>query len=117
MTETRSVYILSTGAKVCLLLAAMACVLAAYFYWVPITVLSSSGGTFGCQSAANPPTEDFPMNVCGDLNSVNQTRALMLMLSAALLAGLGSWLFGVERRSESRKRERPADGADEPAGT
>lgn len=88
---------LATGVRVCLLLAVLALLAAIYYYWVPL-VIDGRGGMFGCGSAANPPTEDFPKAACGDLPSIYRMRALAFLEASLVLALIGSLLFGLRLR-------------------
>ena len=72
--ETRTVTSPATGSKVCLIIAAVLLVAAGYFYWVPVSRITSTGAAFGCRSAANPPTDIFPKVTCGTINRVNLDR-------------------------------------------
>lgn len=100
--DSRTVLSPTTGSKICLLIAVVFLVGAAYFLWVPIAV-PGSNGRFGCQSAFNPPTDQFPKNVCGTINQLYQIRAAAFLAAGILTGSLGIAFFGVNRRTELRK--------------
>lgn len=96
--------VLSTGAKISFIIAALLALLAAYFYLVPVSLTASDGKLFGCGSAANPPTEQFPVAICGSLAQVNMYRTSFL-LGAALLVGVSGYaLFGARSQTERGAR-------------
>lgn len=101
--ERRTVHIPSTGARVCLLLAALLLVAAAYFVFTPLMVTTASGSSWNCGSALNPPTDDFGAGLCGQLNSSFLARAIASG-AAALVTGIGGFLlFGSNARPEVRR--------------
>lgn len=103
-TETRTVISPRTGTKICWLLAIPLLAAAAYFFWSPITLQSpDTGAIFNCGSAASPPSEGFQRGTCGDLSTVNSMRAMFLGGTGLLLAILGTALFGMNRRQETRQ--------------
>lgn len=111
--DTRTVLSLTTGSKICLLVAIPLLVGAAYFLFAPISIAGSEG-RFGCQSAINPPSDAFPKNVCGSVNELYQLRAGALLVAGLLVAGVGILSFGVNRRTEERPgREDVDDTADD----
>jgi hypothetical protein len=97
---------LSLGSKIALLIAIVLVIAAAYMYWVPLTVPNSTGAPFGCQTAANPPTDAFPKNYCGSINTTYRYRALALMACAVVIAAGGFFMLG-EPRVETRDARRP----------
>lgn len=103
MSETRTVLRLRTGSKICVLIALVLLVLAAYFFWTPLTLPRPDGGLFGCGSAANPPSDPFPKGVCVDLPTMYRFRALAALGSALLVGGVGIAFFGAEREFETRR--------------
>lgn len=84
---------LATGTKVCIIVAVLLIVLAAYLYFVPINIAAQQG-VFGCGSASKPPTEDFAKGICQDLASINRIKAVTALISGFLVTGLGFLLFG-----------------------
>ncbi|MBK6887724.1 MAG: hypothetical protein IPH03_15630 [Tetrasphaera sp.] len=105
---------LSTGAKICTILAVLLVILAGYLYFVPINIQAQQG-VFGCGSASAPPTEAFAKGVCQDLATINRIRALVALLSALVLVGLGFMLFGSGRRPEiedGHEADTKAEGVD-----
>lgn len=85
-----------TGAKICLIIAALFIVAGVYTLLVPIN-MPTAQGVFGCGSALNPPSEPFAVGVCQDLATVQQLRAGALGVSALAVGGLGLLLFGFDR--------------------
>lgn len=103
-TETRTVISPRAGTKICWLIAIPLLAAAAYFFWSPITLQSpDTGAIFNCGSAASPPSEGFQRGTCGDLSTVNSMRAMFLGGTGLLLAILGTALFGMNRRQETRE--------------
>ena len=73
--DTRVVRTLTTGSKVCLLLAIPFLVAAAYFYFAPIVVqLGGRAGLFSCGSRFHPPTDAFDLSRCNDVIGVYGAR-------------------------------------------
>lgn len=94
---------LSTGTKVCLIIAAVFLVSALYNLVVPINIPATQG-VFGCGSAMQPPTDPFAVGVCQDLAVIQQIRAGALAVAALAVAALGFIFFGATRIA------RPAHG-------
>lgn len=107
--ETRTLIHLRTGSKVCVLVAVCLVAAAVYFYVVPVSVRTTSGGVFECGSALHPPTSNFQQNVCSDITHVNLYRAILFAAMGVLVAALGSWFFGVDRTIEERVDRFPDD--------
>lgn len=99
-SESRVVTVLSTGTKICLIIAALLALAAAYVYLVPINLVASDGKLFGCGSAANPPTDPFPSSICGTGPTVYAYRAYALLAAAAVVAAAGYAFFGTHRTSQ-----------------
>ncbi len=115
--ETRTLIHLRTGSKVCVLVAICLVAAAVYFYFVPVSVRTSSGGVFECGSAIHPPTSNFQQNVCSGITHVNLYRAILFAAMGVLVAALGCWFFGVDRTIEERiDRFSEDEEAAEPAG-
>ncbi|AKU16770.1 hypothetical protein [Luteipulveratus mongoliensis] len=112
--DSRTLISPRTGTKVCLLVALPFLLAAAYFFFVPITLRGSTGSTFNCDSAASAPTGSFQKGTCGDLNTINRYRAIALGATGLLIGGLGSAMFGVERRQELRPRRDHEDEDERP---
>lgn len=105
-SESRVVTVLSTGTKICLIVAGLLALAAAYFYLVPINLVASDGKLFGCGSAANPPSDPFPSSICGSGPTVYAYRAYFLLAGAAVVAGGGYAFFGTHR---TRQRAVPSE--------
>lgn len=110
--DTRLVSSLRTGTRICLLLALPALLAALYYYFVPVTTSTANGGVFGCGSASNPPSEQFPKNVCQNITDINLYRAYTLGALTLLLPLLGFLLFGADKH-EQRRQDLDDSGADE----
>ncbi|NHN54961.1 hypothetical protein G9U51_04065 [Calidifontibacter sp. DB0510] len=115
--KTRSVLQLRTGTKICILIGLALLVLAVYFYLVPMSLRTTSGGVFECGSASSPPSEQFAKNVCQNLTDENKYKAFAAGLIGLLTLALGTWFFGVDKATQER-RARPGwdDEDDEPRG-
>ncbi|BDZ58211.1 hypothetical protein [Barrientosiimonas endolithica] len=100
--ETRTVLTPRTGTKVSLIVALVLVAVAVYWYFVPLYILSGTGQPFMCGSAQNPPTDNFPKNICGDIPTVYKLRALATLAAALIVGVLGALLFGFDRRTEAR---------------
>lgn len=101
-SETRVSVRPRLGTKICVLLGLSLLLIAIYFYYEPLHTISTSGGIFGCGSAADPPTDQFPKGVCGNLNDVNKLRALITGSIGLLVLILGGVFFGVNRTEVPR---------------
>lgn len=100
--ETRTVLTPRTGTKICILIGLAFIILAAYFYFVPVTdVHANSGSIFGCGTAAQPPTSTFAQNTCGRSTDVEKYRAFASGGIGVLTIVLGTVMFGVDRRTET----------------
>lgn len=108
---TRTVHVLSTGARICLMIAGLLLVLAGYVFFSGIqrTIPGGNGFPFLCGSAASPPTEDFPKSACGYENQNRQYEAAAYVVSALIIGGGGLLTFGSSSRQELRE-----DTQDEP---
>ena len=118
--ETRTLIHLRTGSKICVIVAVCLIAVAVYYYFVPVSVTTSSGGVFQCGSAAHPPTSTFQKNVCEDITHVDLYRTFLFAAAGVLVAALGCWFFGVDRTVEERTPrvydDEPGDGdEDRPA--
>lgn len=100
---TRSAISLRTGTKVCILLALAALAVAVYFYLVPMTVRTQTGGVFSCGSASSPPTDDFQRNVCANLTDISLFRTYLFIALALISAIVGTLFFGVDRATVQRR--------------
>lgn len=103
MTEkehtTRVVRTLTTGSKVCLLVAIPFLIAAAYFYYAP-TMVQTANGPLACQSTFDPPTDEFVLGQCAGINDVFGARSGMCLAIGLLVAALGIGLFGFGERVE-----------------
>ena len=115
--ETRTLIHLRTGSKICVIVAVCLIAVAVYYYFVPVSVTTSSGGVFQCGSAAHPPTSTFQKNVCEDITHVDLYRTFLFAAAGVLVAALGCWFFGVDRTVEERTPrvydDEPAEGDDD----
>lgn len=104
--------VLSTGAKVGILIAVTLAALGAYFVVVPIN-MPTPQGVFGCGSGLFPPTDPFAIGVCQQLPEIQQIKGAFSG-AVALAIGIGSYvLFGVSRvpRPAETPELDPADPA------
>ena len=109
--DERTVLIPRPGTRVVLLVTVALLALAAYWFFSPITLTGKTGAQFGCGSAFSPPTDAFPKNVCGDLPKVARFRAILTAAAAVLVGGVGTAMFGFERRTQTRDAgRREAEG-------
>ncbi|MEZ5092422.1 hypothetical protein [Nocardioides sp.] len=100
VTETRITSRPSLGAKVCLVVAGLFLVAAAYQMLVPLSVTVGNGGRFECRSAAQGPRTQLAKSTCGDIYRVAEARAAAFT-AAALVTAVGGFLtFGLVRRRE-----------------
>jgi hypothetical protein len=99
-----------TGAKICLIIAAVLVVAGVYALVVPIN-MPTAQGVFGCGSGLYPPSDPFAVGVCQDLSVIQQLRAGALGLGALLVGGLGLLLFGVDRAPRPARRRDDLDPA------
>ncbi|KNX37261.1 hypothetical protein [Luteipulveratus halotolerans] len=104
--DERTVLIPRTGTRVVLLIAVGLLVLAAYLFFSPVTLTGKTGAQFGCGSAFSPATDPFPKNVCGDLPEVARFRAILTAAAGVLIGGVGTAMFGFERRTQTRRAGR-----------
>lgn len=99
--DTRVVRTLTTGSKVCLLLAIPFLVAAAYFYFAPIMVQLDTG-PFSCQSRFNPPTDAYVLGRCANVHALYGARSGASLAVGLLIAAVGVGLFGFSTRSDKR---------------
>lgn len=83
---------LTTASRVAFLGGVLLALLAFYFYWVPISVPTGTG-TFGCRSAAYPPSDPFAAGFCASVVDGYRFRALMTAVAALVLLVAGPLLF------------------------
>jgi hypothetical protein len=107
----RTVFVLTRGARGCLLIALLLLVLGAYRMVAPIDLQTAQGPMFACGSGLRPPTDEFQKNVCGRLSQGRQVEAGFLAGGALIVAIGGLLVFGSSRREE---RARIAAEDDEP---
>lgn len=100
--DTRVVRTLTTGSKVCLLLAIPFLVAAAYFYFAPIVVQLEGAGLFSCGSRFNPPTDAFDLSRCTDVYALHGARSGASLAVGLLIAAVGVGLFGFSTRADTR---------------
>jgi hypothetical protein len=105
----RTVFVLTRGARACLLVGLLLLVLAAYRMVAPIDIQSPQGPMFACGSGLRPPTDQFQKNVCGRLSEHRQLDAGFLAGGALIVAAGGLLVFGSSRREE-RTRAAAEDG-------
>ncbi|HEY3013961.1 MAG TPA: hypothetical protein VGJ41_02565 [Nocardioides sp.] len=90
----------STGARLCLMIAALFVVAAVYFLLVPVQVTATAGKTFDCGNAMNGPKSSFAQGICGKSNKVNGYKAAATGVGALVTAVGGFLVFGMNRREE-----------------
>jgi hypothetical protein len=100
MSDQRTVFVLSRGARACVLLGVLMLVLGAYLFVAPVDIQSREGPMFACGSGLRPPTETFQKNVCGRLAERRQIEAGFLAGAAVITALGGLLVFGSSRRDE-----------------
>ncbi|GAB3584109.1 hypothetical protein [Calidifontibacter terrae] len=119
--ETRNVITLRTGSKIALLVALPFLGYALYNYITPLWV-PSSNGVFGCGSAHNPPTSGWAKGACQGVPDAALYRAMISAGLGVILAALGVFLFGIDRKEQVRPirdldgYDRYDDEDDEPRG-
>ena len=101
-TVTREIVSLTRGARVGIVLSGLLAVLALFLLLVPLEKGSSTGQPFRCGTAADPATGDFPEAVCGELADRFRLGAAAMAVSAALVGVGAVWVFGTQRRVETR---------------
>jgi hypothetical protein len=100
--DTRVVRTLTTGSKICLLLAIPFLVAAAYFYFTPIVVPLDSNGLFTCGSRFEPPSDAFELNRCSGVQSLYGARSGASLALGLMIAAVGVGLFGFSSRADDR---------------
>jgi drug/metabolite transporter (DMT)-like permease len=96
----RTVFVLSRGARACLLLGLLLLVLGVYTLVTPIDIQSTQGPMVACGSGLRPPSDQFHKNVCGRLAHRQQVQAGFLAGGALVVAAGGMLVFGSSRREE-----------------
>lgn len=99
--DTRVVRTLTTGSKICLLLAVPFLVAAAYFYFTPIMVQLDTG-PFSCGSRFKPPTDAYILSRCADVHSLYGARSGASLALGLLIGAGGVGLFGFSTRADER---------------
>lgn len=98
--ETRTTLVPRLGTKICLLVAIPFLLVGLFYLFAPITeVRTNTGAVFDCGTAVNPPSA-FQQNICQGLTRRYQFKAGALILSGVLIAGVGTSMFGADRRIE-----------------
>lgn len=100
--ETRTQYLPRTGSKITILVGLALLVAAVYTAVVPLSVASQTGVQFGCGTALSPNVSSFGKGYCSAVDHQAQYRAIALLIAALLIAGVGSALFGFDKRSRTR---------------
>lgn len=100
--ETRTQYLPRTGSKISILLGLVLLVAAVYTAVVPLSVASQTGVQFGCGTALSPNMSSFGKGYCSAVDQEARYRAIALLIAALLVAGVGSTLFGFDKRSRTR---------------
>ncbi|XAS75138.1 hypothetical protein V3G39_10700 [Dermatophilaceae bacterium Sec6.4] len=100
--ETRTQYLPRTGSKITILIGLALLVAAVYAAVVPLSVASQTGVQFGCGTALSPNVSSFGKGYCSAVDQEAQYRAIALLIAALLIAGVGSALFGFDKRSRTR---------------
>lgn len=100
--ETRTQYLPRTGSKITILIGLALLVAAVYAAVVPLSVASQTGVQFGCGTALSPNVSAFGKGYCSAVDQEAQYRAIALLIAALLIAGVGSALFGFDKRSRTR---------------
>lgn len=111
---TRTVFVLTRGARLCLLLAVLMLMFAAYLLFAPIDIQTPAGPMFNCGSAARPPGEVFQKNSCGRLNQDRQLQVAFITGAAVVTAVGGLFVFGASRRTEAVDETATDRAADHP---
>ena len=101
--ETRVVRTLTTGSKICLLLAIPFLIAAAYFYFTPIVVPLDAAGLFTCGSRFKPPTDAYDLSRCGGVLTVYGARSGASLAAGVMIAAVGIGLFGFGSRVDERE--------------
>lgn len=96
-SETRRVWSISTGARICLILGALFLLSSAYLFWGPLGRTVEGGFPADCGSAAKPPRDTLGKAVCGSINDERRTQALTALGAAVIVAGGGLIAFGAYR--------------------
>lgn len=103
---TRVVRTLTTGSKVCLLVAIPFLIGAAYFYFAP-SMVQTATGPLACQSSFNPPTDAFVLGQCEAVNDLASARSGTCLAIGLLVAAMGLGFFGFSTRLEERVDDLP----------
>lgn len=106
----RTVFVLSRGARACLLLGVLLLLFGVYKLVTPIDIQSPQGPMFACGSGIRPPTDQFQKNVCGRLAERQQVQAGFLAGGALVVAAGGVLVFGSFRREERARVASEEDG-------
>jgi hypothetical protein len=96
----RTVFVLTRGARACLLLGLLSLVLGVYVLVTPIDIQSPQGPMVACGSGWRSPSDQFHKNVCGRLVQRQQVQAGFLAGGALIVAAGGVLVFGSSRREE-----------------
>lgn len=93
----RTVFSLSLGSRVCLLLGALLVLFSAYLFWSPIGASVPGSFPAKCGSAADPPNDSLGKAVCGSANAQRQSQSLAALGAAVVVVVGGLLAFGVTR--------------------
>jgi hypothetical protein len=101
--EDRRVFSLSTGSRICFIVAALLLLLAGYLFWSPLGASVANGFPAKCGSAAHPPSDTLGKAVCGSVNDERRAQALAALGAAVIVAGGGLLAFGAAPVASRRR--------------
>jgi hypothetical protein len=107
-TAARTVFSLSTGSRICLIVGALLLVFAGYLFWAPLGHSVGTGFPARCGSAAHPPHDTLAKAVCGSVNDERRAQSLSMLVAAVIVVVGGVLAFGATRvdpRGTSSARE------------
>lgn len=113
VNEVRDVLVLSRGARLGLLLAALLAVVAAVLWWLPVERLAPPAPPVPCGTAAAPVTAPAAVQLCGALAQRKRVEATGFAAAALVLAGGSVLVFGADRRRQVARPQGAAEGQDE----
>lgn len=92
----------STGARLCLLIAALMAIFTVYLLTSPVLVNTKKVAGFDCGTVLQGPKTNFARGICGKANAIKKDQAVAMGVGALTTAVGGFLVFGMSTRQRRR---------------